>query len=345
MRNQPTSTSLEAEKGRNLFLDAARTIAAWGVIAIHVPYETWGAKAFNQIFWPTCVPFFYVAGLVFFIKSVKLDNVPGLLQKQWARLMIPYICWTVIYLALRLAKGILTHDPPKIEWVAALFYGASAVHLYFLPMLLIFQALALSLILISKGQGRLKGQGVAILVIALIVFSGGYFRKYYDKGSTGYFLAVAMYLSAGFLFASRMKNGRMAKGWGLAGLAIWVAAVAMNFKGWRLTVLDCPLLLPFGGIGFFMLAASDLFQLRANRFTPFLGLSYGIYLSHVIFQEFFEFAFAKFAHGHVVYNALTKVAVTTVIFGLAMMLTLALPRLVPAAGWLFGEYRKRSPKA
>ncbi|MEJ7663185.1 MAG: acyltransferase family protein [Hymenobacter sp.] len=144
---------------RNTTVDFTRLIAAYGVIALHVPVSTRGAQWLDIVFWPLCVPFFYVVSLVYFVAGLaKAEaNLRSVFARSWHRLVVPYLAWTAIYTGLLVAKTLLTHGGREFSWWRILLYGESAVRLYFLPTLLLLQGLALALHLLLRPALRTPG--------------------------------------------------------------------------------------------------------------------------------------------------------------------------------------------
>ena len=80
-----------------------------------------------------------------------------------AKALVPYVVWSVIYTLMRVLKYRLGGETLPINVVGIIFFGGAAVQLYFLPLLLLFQAQALSVILLFRANyWRLIGSSVAL---------------------------------------------------------------------------------------------------------------------------------------------------------------------------------------
>ncbi|MEH2160644.1 MAG: acyltransferase family protein [Nostoc sp.] len=127
---------------RLLGIDLFRGIAAYGVVFIHglgeIPRNQ-NALLISNFFVAFCVPFFLVTSFYFSIKLLLSTSTSNYLNNRLKKIIIPYFAWTVIYLLARLF-GWLIGNRESFEKLIAdpiniIFFGASGVQLYFLPML------------------------------------------------------------------------------------------------------------------------------------------------------------------------------------------------------------------
>ncbi len=109
---------------------------------------------------------------------------------------MPYAVWTVIYTLMRVLKFRLGGKSLPIDVIGITLFGGAAVQLYFLPLLLLFQAQALAVILLFRPSNwRLIG-----LCVALGAFMFGYFGS--AGGHFGFNRALergALYVALAFL--------------------------------------------------------------------------------------------------------------------------------------------------
>lgn len=78
---------------RNITVDIARIIAAFGVIAIHVSASTKAASEVGNFFSPLCVPFFYLISLTYFIAGLKKESsVVKVFRKDVAKNYFALFC-------------------------------------------------------------------------------------------------------------------------------------------------------------------------------------------------------------------------------------------------------------
>lgn len=146
MKTPPTR---ELRKQRLNGIDLFRGIAAYAVCLIHADAAI-AFSSFSTDYWMTgltqlsrfAVPFFLAAS--FYLMTSKLYtsdthfSVGANFKSRFARLIVPYFCWSTIYLILRTLLslnapnelGKLFQDPVRL-----IFLGGASFHLYFLPLL------------------------------------------------------------------------------------------------------------------------------------------------------------------------------------------------------------------
>jgi Acyltransferase family len=139
-------------KFRFLGIDCFRGLAAFAVVMIHAGGEIIYSESgsLQPDLWvktliQACqfaVPFFLATSFYFMVG--KLLKAPDqfsqtvFLSTRVTRLLIPYLLWSLIYLAFRAVKAIqqpeglaqLFQDP-----IFLIFFGGAGIHLYFLPLL------------------------------------------------------------------------------------------------------------------------------------------------------------------------------------------------------------------
>jgi surface polysaccharide O-acyltransferase-like enzyme len=326
-------------KTRNHALDIAKILAAFGVVTLHVKYGTPAGGVFNEVAWPTCVPFFYVASLVFFFKRLPIDSPTDVLSKQLSRVVVPYLVWTVIYLALLFGKAWLVHKPRSLDMVGNFLYGESSVQLYFLPTLLCYQLIAWSVFQFGdreKPTGKTRWVALGAIILGIGYLINGDVQNRFGCRDTGNFIAAALFVGVAYAWTKKPEN-RYNLASGLVGAAIWIGAVSLNMLGVRLDVLGYPLVLSLGGIGFFMFASSIHIHIKNEWITKALTASFGIYLIHVILLEGFEFLVEVFAKGNLYYSFWVKFGVTFTVFLGAWAITLLLRRNRIARSLFLGE--------
>ena len=91
---------------------------------------------------------FYAVSLVYFVAGLAKGkaDLRSVFGRSWHRLVIPYLVWTAIHTGLLVAKTLLTRSSQEFRCYYIILYFESAVHLYFLPVLLLLQSLALHLL-------------------------------------------------------------------------------------------------------------------------------------------------------------------------------------------------------
>lgn len=310
-----------ASISRNYTVDIARLFGSFGVIAMHVPGTTAAARVINVINWPLCVPFFYLASLTFFILSLGNGTIGQIFNKTWQRLLIPFLCWTLIYLGLFLAKGILggakNHD---FVWWRVLFYGESTVHLYFLPTLLLFQALAMSYYYLFVDKKADSKVGLALLAGSLFYLLWGYTHNCFGVSSIGVIVGIVIFIFAGFQLAPHVLNVKRKPMFVIMGAVLVVFAIVCNYVGFRFRILDYPALFPLGGIGLLMISIGLPLAYLPKSIKYLCSLSYGIYLCHVIVLEAFEFLLERVLKIELEYTSLLKMFVVIIAFALSALI-------------------------
>lgn len=326
-------------KTRNHALDIAKILAAFGVVTLHVKYSTPAGAFFNEVAWPTCVPFFYVASLVFFFKRLPIDAPSVVLSKQLRRVVIPYLVWTLIYIALLQSKAWVVHKPRPLDPVGNILYGESSVHLYFLPTLLCYQLIAWAVFQFTRrndGTGKTKWLALSALLLGIGYLVNGDIQNRFGCKTTGNFIAAALFIGVAYTW-SKKPEGRFNAVCGIVGALIWIGAVSLNRMNLRMDVLHYPLILALGGIGFFMLASSIHIHIKNEKISKALTASFGIYLVHVILLEGFEFLVEVCAKGNFDYSFWVKLGVSLTVFFGAWGITLLLRRFRIARALLLGE--------
>ena len=117
-------------------LDAARFIAAIGVVWIHV-CQTPATSNFGAI-GRFAVPFFAATAGYFLVQSIQQN--PSLKLQSFAasrltRLYLPFLVWSGMYWAFKLAKKLIVKDSDTTLPGIEVLYQGGAYHLWFIPYL------------------------------------------------------------------------------------------------------------------------------------------------------------------------------------------------------------------
>ncbi len=146
---QPSTVIIQQQRSPSLLeqarlpqLDAAKTIAMFGIIWIH------SAQSAEMV--PTiakarfAVPFFVAAAVLMILRGFYTKPDRSLIRFTTTRLYrlgLPFVAWTVVYLLFKLAKRIVAPDEAnEFPGWEILFLG-SAYHLWFLPYLIVVSLL------------------------------------------------------------------------------------------------------------------------------------------------------------------------------------------------------------
>jgi surface polysaccharide O-acyltransferase-like enzyme len=138
-------------KPRFLGIDLFRGLAAFAVVMIHAGGEivysesgTLTPDLWVRILTQACqfaVPFFLATSFYFVVgrllKSPEKFSGREFLRSRVTRLLLPYLLWSLIYLAFRAVKAIQSGDLAQLvqDPIFLIFFGGSGIHLYFLPLL------------------------------------------------------------------------------------------------------------------------------------------------------------------------------------------------------------------
>ncbi|MDJ0733714.1 MAG: acyltransferase [Nostocaceae cyanobacterium] len=205
---------------RLLGIDLFRVIAAYGVVLIHglgeIPRDT-NALYITNSFVPFCVPFFLVTAFYFSYNSLISKGIKFYLNNRIKRILIPYFAWTLIYLLARaigwfLGKkesfNRLISDPANI-----ILFGASGVHLYFLPTLFCGTLVAIPIIKIF-----LKSHNGFLIILSFCVS----ILLYHFMTITG----NNFILGEGIAFAQMIDISKVPNIWLFQGMRLILVALA-----------------------------------------------------------------------------------------------------------------------
>ncbi|WGV29224.1 acyltransferase family protein [Halotia branconii] len=159
---------------RLLGIDLFRGIAAFGVVVIHglgeIPRDE-EALALSNFFVIFCVPFFLITSFYFSSNLLLSKNTKAYLNNRTKRIIFPYLAWTIIYLLARFIGSLIGNQESFHRLVAdpinIIFFGASGVQLYFLPMLLCG---SLAVILTTKILKNIQNYFLLIFCFLLSIY-------------------------------------------------------------------------------------------------------------------------------------------------------------------------------
>jgi peptidoglycan/LPS O-acetylase OafA/YrhL len=324
-------------KKRSNTIDLIRLVAAIGVIASHVPSNTSAAEMIHLPLFPLRVPFFYVIALTYFISSLRGASVRSIFKKFWWRLIVPFLSWSIIYTALLFTKNYLSGEAKTYELWRIFLYGESAVHMYFLPSLLIKQVLILGFFLLLRNTKRSFRLGIALLIFSLIYLVVGNIYNCYTFERDGEFIGILVFSLAALLLYPKIFDYNMKLNYIMVGLILIVFSVFTFLSGHFYTVLGYPIFFPLGGIGLLLLAMGFPVNTKNEWINKITSTSYGVYFSHILFLEAFQFFLAKFLAIEVHYNFIAKLSIIMGVFVCSSVFTLILKRIQIGKILLLGE--------
>lgn len=298
---------------RNSAIDAFRVFAIFGVIAIHVQSNTDNAEMLGRLFSGFSVPYFYIVSLFYLIidlKKRKDEGVYSIVNKTFYRLIIPYLAWTVIYVCLRLTKAVFLGQPSDLDFLKVLFYGDGAVQLYFIPNLLSMQAILISIYLLLKGNLKNKLWGIVILTSVVVFLAIGILNNCFAISMGFIFVGIPFFISLAFSATFFNSNERNAVNiW--MGILIIVVTTIFNIIPFSFSLFGYNYISPFMAFGILLLCIGLFDQFRLP--STLTSATFGIYLSHVLFLELFEFIISQ-SQIILYYDLTVKLLVTFLIF-------------------------------
>jgi fucose 4-O-acetylase-like acetyltransferase len=132
-------------KKKLIGIDMFRGLAIFAVVVLHVD----GSIVVPPLGWAQVtsfakftVPFFLAASFYLAIDKLYSSLKPYPLRSRLTRLLIPYSCWSALYVFYKIVKYSMTGDSGKLvalfhDPLALICFGGAAFHLYFLPLLAI----------------------------------------------------------------------------------------------------------------------------------------------------------------------------------------------------------------
>lgn len=324
-------------KTRNSNIDLAKFICAFGVICVHTQSNTTGADLFGGFFSIFRVPFFLLSALVFFISGLKTINLPVLTNKIWMRIVIPYLFWTLIYFLLILIKHYLTHQNSSNEWWKILFFGASAVQLYYIPKMLILQGFTLAVVLIINQNFKRIGIGITIFLVSFIWMFIGIKSNCLGFSKDDYIIS-GLYITLSFCIAKLMTEKKLNVYYAILGFGLFIILMLLKYK--FLDYLNTADSSGYFGIIGGLSLTLIVFSLPSFNFSKkallIFGFSYGIYLCHVLFLEAFEFIL-KHQRINLFYDLKTKLIISVCILCSSILFIYIVKKIPFLNKYLLGE--------
>lgn len=320
---------------KNYSIDLLRIFAALGVIIIHVQGTVPEVIYLDKNAGMLCVPFFFAVSLSLFISNLNINtSFKEVVNKSWKRIIIPYLVWTAIYVTLLIGKSLITHGPSKIVLWQAFFYGGSAMHLYFLSMLLALQVIVLGIVYLVQPKYNRRVTGLLLLVgVFMYLFIGNVFNVFGIVSIEH----ITCYVIFAFWAASRMKNTYINIIWLCVGFFLLIIAFLSNWYEEQFVILNYVKALPLGGISLMLICMGLPFNKMPKWLLILSSLTYGIYLCHVVFLEAFEFAFEKIKPTGFVIDIPSKLVIVIMIFICSAVFVLLSRKIPIARQLLLGE--------
>jgi surface polysaccharide O-acyltransferase-like enzyme len=156
------------------WLDQVRVLAAVAVVAIHVVAPWVAAGASGEQVWMTanvvdsslrwCVPVFVMTSGALLLDPRHQQPVAVFYRRRAARVLVPLLCWTALYLAVRVWW--LDPGTDRQELLNAVARGSPFLHLYFLFLLVgLYLVTPLLRLVVQQSSARRLGGFVAVLTL------------------------------------------------------------------------------------------------------------------------------------------------------------------------------------
>jgi peptidoglycan/LPS O-acetylase OafA/YrhL len=344
-------------KKRLLGVDLCRGIAAYAVIVVHSGDETWGvpvdpwAGIFRLSFY-FAVPFFLAASFFFTVHRRAPKSTPAFWKSRIEKLVIPYLTWSAIYLALRVTFFLKSNQPDRLvqliqDPIAILFFGGASYHLYFLPLLFVGSC---SVFLIGFLQEKkLKFRLLAAFVLSILLYQ--HLFPFGDEIQSNleiqpFVRLMAVYLvwtlkCLPYFFTALVLHHFILKGkisW-FSSKSTMVAALVIFLNTSIFGRLIFPETVRDLLVGYSLLllgiSASNYIS-ENNRIVSNLGIcAFGIYLIHPITMNFSKLFFAKIGLTHEV-SITSILAISTTTFLLSWITVNFAINYKWSAKYLFG---------
>ncbi|MGY9047164.1 hypothetical protein P775_17275 [Puniceibacterium antarcticum] len=146
---------------RNATLDYARLLAACGIVVFHTgaPGAALGYAA---------LPFFLILIVVLAAPAAGREGLRSYARGRARRLLLPWLIWSGIYGALKLAELAVTGAPLASEFAPYMLLTGPALHLWFLPFAFAACLLVHPLIRLAAPEPGHRAR-VGMLSVALVV--------------------------------------------------------------------------------------------------------------------------------------------------------------------------------
>lgn len=284
---EPLARAPSRHTRRSAGLDAARLIAALAIIWIHVPRSS---LAETTVFARFAVPFFTLAAVWFVARKAVHESLaawPRFALARIRRLYLPFLAWSVIYVAFKGVKKFITPDLPNdFNGWEILWWGGS-YHLWFLPFILAASLAVFPLASLGAATrtSRLIVAGVAVLAaLALACIPVPENWLGHDNGRFIWEALPSVGLGLALALIGREENALHPNATiTIGGLILFATTLAGLAIVGRNALLE-----NLAGLGFMLAACHWPWNAGPAVIQRLSLLAYGIYCVHLLFVKTIE---------------------------------------------------------
>ena len=291
---QVTPRALQAVAGqRRTMLDVGRLAAVYAIIWIHAPQlpALEQSKALSRF----AVPYFVMVTIFLAFEGIARNPQRSWRQyvsSRFARLYLPLLGWSAIYLAFKAVKGWALPNEPNDYPGVELLWAGSCYHLWFLPFILAVSVLAMA---IAKWVAGRPAVAPAMFAVALVA------------GAVAAIAPISFAVPDSYL--ELIVNALPAVGWGIAlavacrllgtgalerpGVALAGGLLAVASIAWVWDFGRDRLVENVAGLGVLLVTLAPVSDARWSRLGRWGPLSLGIYTSHVLWIKILQVATTK----------------------------------------------------
>ena len=162
LERSEAGTTSRVRPARNATLDYARLLAAFGIVLFHLGAPgAWIGYA--------ALPFFLMVLIILALPSAMRPPPADYARSRARRLLVPWVVWSAIYLALKLLEVGLGGRPATSEFAPWMLLTGPSIHLWFLPFAFVASLAFLPLLAFvrpSLDEGARVRRLTAILALA-----------------------------------------------------------------------------------------------------------------------------------------------------------------------------------